>query len=125
MKMNPEVKEKWIEALRSGRYTQADGRLRTRLGYCCLGVLCDLYNHNGWVDGGEDKTDTLSRFKFQDADGNLSSSYLPAEVQDWSGVSMRGDLPTSESDELRTTLATMNDNGRSFEEIAQVIEELL
>jgi len=46
MKMTPEVKEKWLAALRSGEYEQArndfmatkDGKTR----YCCLAVLTDL-----------------------------------------------------------------------------------
>ena len=41
--MSPEVKAKWIEALRSGRYRQCIGRM-SRLdakgcSYCALGVL--------------------------------------------------------------------------------------
>lgn len=39
--MDAQLKAKWIEALRSGKYEQARGRLHTRDGgYCCLGVLC-------------------------------------------------------------------------------------
>ncbi len=47
-KMNPEVKQKWIGALRSGKYEQGTEKLRSVSGYCCLGVLCDLYaqEHN-------------------------------------------------------------------------------
>lgn len=47
-KLNPEVKQQWIDALRSGTYTQAQGNLRQiednagSVGYCCLGVLCTL-----------------------------------------------------------------------------------
>lgn len=45
--MNKEMKEKWVEALRSGEYNQGKGRLRqaNQYGsyYCCLGVLRDLY----------------------------------------------------------------------------------
>lgn len=45
--MNPELKEKWIAALRSGEYKQTKGRLMRRwkkqngegYNYCCLGVL--------------------------------------------------------------------------------------
>jgi hypothetical protein len=33
---------KWIEALRSGKYPQGHGALRSSDGYCCLGVLCDV-----------------------------------------------------------------------------------
>ena len=51
--MNPQVKEKWVNALRSGEYSQCDGKLRSADGFCCLGVLCDLYSQEpftkGWV----------------------------------------------------------------------------
>lgn len=40
--MNAELKAKWVEALRSGRYSQTRGALRDEDGYCCLGVLCDV-----------------------------------------------------------------------------------
>jgi hypothetical protein len=42
-KLRPEIKQRWLEALRSGRYEQGGGRLRDRGDhYCVLGVLCDL-----------------------------------------------------------------------------------
>lgn len=48
-KMNPGWKQKWISALRSGSYQQGNSYLRSTSGkYCCLGVLCDLYDPNGW-----------------------------------------------------------------------------
>jgi hypothetical protein len=37
--MNEQIKQRWIEALRSGEYEQTQGRLRDETGYCCLGVL--------------------------------------------------------------------------------------
>lgn len=48
-KMHPELKAKWIEALRSGRYKQGRGGLRDGDNcYCCLGVLADLVDPHGW-----------------------------------------------------------------------------
>ena len=42
----------WIEALRSGKYkkTQAMLRSKKRNAFCCLGVLCDVYDPSKWVD---------------------------------------------------------------------------
>ena len=40
--MNAELKSKWVEALRSGRYVQGYGQLYYNQKYCCLGVLCSL-----------------------------------------------------------------------------------
>lgn len=41
--MNEQVKQLWIDALRSGKYKQTTGNLHTSEGYCCLGVLVDCY----------------------------------------------------------------------------------
>ena len=55
--MTPELKSKWVEALRSGRYAQGKLRMRTRSvpgvrdTYCCLGVLCDVAGKK-WDWGG-------------------------------------------------------------------------
>lgn len=52
--MDPEVKTKWLEALRSGKYKQGTARLNKGDEYCCVGVLCDItdqpYHMN---DGGK------------------------------------------------------------------------
>jgi hypothetical protein len=47
-KMNPEVKARWVAALRSGEYKQAKNSLRKQDAFCCLGVLCDLYDSSQW-----------------------------------------------------------------------------
>ena len=42
-KLNPEIKKKWLTALKSGNYKQGTGKLRRRdNSFCCLGVLCDI-----------------------------------------------------------------------------------
>lgn len=40
--MEAKLKAKWVKALRSGKYAQAEGQLRRNGGYCCLGVLCEI-----------------------------------------------------------------------------------
>lgn len=39
LRMNKDIKKKWVEALRSGDYKQTRLRLQDKGGYCCLGVL--------------------------------------------------------------------------------------
>jgi hypothetical protein len=57
--MNKEIKEKWINALRSGKYEQGKSQLRSLSNkFCCLGVLCDLYK-----DELKDENKTFSKFK--------------------------------------------------------------
>ena len=47
--MNAEIKARWIEALRSGKYQQGIGYLRSKNDrFCCLGVLCDTYLPSKW-----------------------------------------------------------------------------
>lgn len=45
-KMDPELKGKWVEALRGGDYKQGLGQLRASTNsasyYCCLGVFCEI-----------------------------------------------------------------------------------
>lgn len=46
-KFTKALKEKWVKALRSGRYNQGVDALKVRhddgkLAYCCLGVLCSV-----------------------------------------------------------------------------------
>lgn len=45
--MFKEWKEKWLNALRSGEYTQEREYLQCNGGYCCLGVLGDLAVEDG------------------------------------------------------------------------------
>lgn len=42
--MRKVTKQEWVDALRSGDYQQAQGRLkgRRKRTFCCLGVLADL-----------------------------------------------------------------------------------
>lgn len=43
-KMDPEMKKRWVEALRSGKYKQGKGCLHDEVHdtYCCLGVLNEI-----------------------------------------------------------------------------------
>lgn len=40
--MDAQLKAKWTAALRSDEFPQGRGRLRTKEGFCCLGVLCEV-----------------------------------------------------------------------------------
>lgn len=51
-KLKPDVKAKWLEALRSGQYQQGRFYLHRELDegrdqFCCLGVLCDIAAKEG------------------------------------------------------------------------------
>jgi len=112
--MNPQIKQKWVSALRSGDYQQGECYLRKEDGFCCLGVLCDLYGKEDnveWTPSGFDNA-----YAFQ---GNVGD--LPSSVIEWAGV--EGQNP--DIDNGTETLAGLNDTGCTFEEIAHIIENHL
>lgn len=123
-KMVPEVKAKLVAALRGGEYKQARSYLRTRDGYCCLGVLCDLYlkEHpeyaGGWAPYASGGTSSFS------TGAEKFCSFPPNQINEWSGLVERYDDSDKARDTLRK-LAAMNDDGQSFEEIADYIEKNL
>lgn len=107
--MNKEVKERWVTALRSGEYRQTKEKLRDDKGFCCLGVLCDLYSKEYWKPFlGED------RFSFLGETG-----VLPEIVYIWASLNNKN--PSANY----ISIAEINDNGDSFKEIADLIEKHL
>lgn len=104
--MDKALKEKWVEALRSGEYEQVRRALRTNEGMCCLGVLADVAKVGVW-DETEPGEFTL-RHKTE-----LCSGALPLIFKDEIGL----------TDHEEEVLFTMNDEaGKSFAEIADFIE---
>lgn len=104
--MNAELKEKWLEALESGRYAHGKFALRTTNDtYCCLGVLVDVMEL-GWEAGPPD-TYYIS--------GTRSNGLLPGEVKDTAGI--RGGHCTE--------LMAINDNADSYAPAIAYIREKL
>ena len=90
--MDAEIKRKWVQALRSGKYEQTKGLLKSPDGaFCCIGVLGAIQSMD---------------FKIKD----LRSSTIMSKYS--AGLSTISQLK----------LANMNDEGRSFAEIADYIE---
>jgi hypothetical protein len=112
IKMPKELADKWLEALRSGKYKQGINTLRSRSNdkteyrYCCLGVL-------QMVVGGETENSNLPtggwltkhNISFRDAVGDFAVAPLLESLGD--------------------TAANCNDCGIPFEEIADAIEKEL
>lgn len=94
------AKQKWIEALRSGKYIQTRGTLKSSEGYCCLGVFLSA------VEGEEPPV-------CHEEDGITDTG--PAEMYS----KCRKLLPEG----LVSKGISMNDEGKTFLEIADMIEE--
>lgn len=123
-----EAEQKLIDALRSGKYAQTSGVLRDSRGYCCLGVVCDVYNPNRWnlpLDGqmkygyrsGEDETAYNDYYDLPD---------IVRQSLEWSHES--GRLLFTDKSGVRETLAQYNDYhtgspaGFNFNMIADIIQ---
>jgi hypothetical protein len=129
--LNKEIATKWVAALRSGEYKQSKSVLRSKDdGYCCLGVLCDLYQkETGKGTWGKeplkDKHSRTMAFAFDDGTADEPVTDFPdVEVFKWAGIEcvpFAGGFRTDFASEL----AEKNDEGASFEDIANCIEEQL
>lgn len=136
VKMNPVVKDKWIERLESDEIPQTFGALQrvedlyegpnkdeldAPKGFCCLGVLCEIAVEEGIIPA-PDLTPAGYREDFAVAyEGAVS--YLPLVVAEWAGIDTNGKYFTNEGNKY--WLAADNDSGKTFPEIAQIIKENL
>lgn len=115
--MNKDVKAKWLEALRSGEYEQGRSYLRSDDNkFCCLGVLCEIAVQDGVIDEA-----SLSKYGTYRYDGWYESA-LPEKVQDWSGVDSTLGRFADAAGSRDGALAFINDDGATFDEIADIIE---
>lgn len=115
--MDKKIKEKWLEALRSGKYVQGEGVLRNGDDeYCCLGVLCEVAGaecSKEPVYAGSDLLIPRYRFTYK---GDSQTELLPLLLSNELGIGK----------DAHSTLTTMNDNqGKTFKQIADWIEENL
>jgi hypothetical protein len=120
--MKKSVAKKWSKALRSGEFKQATCALHNpgEDSYCCLGVLCVL--------AGKDK----AYLRRRDHSKKVDTNHLPGPsvYKDFAGMKSADgciDSFVALSDKrwrlVRTTLAEMNDSGKSFKQIANFIDK--
>ena len=107
-----EVRQKWVEALRSGAYKQGRCALRSADDeFCCLGVLCDLGVKAGIIP---EPVLESSSYKYYDRNG-----FLPQSIMNWVGIRTNyGEMNEGHD------LTTLNDSDKyTFSQIADVIAE--
>jgi len=144
---------KWVKALRSGKYKQCREKLCNVNGqtgeesFCCLGVLTDLYlkdrkqqkkgpgikNFNTYTKKDMDYEHDFSKWEVDGEEG-----CLPGEVAKWAGFNtITDDYKTGcfSNGKKEIDLAMLNDGGlnpldyskktpsKSFKQIADVIEK--
>lgn len=119
--MNQEIKALWTAALRSGEYEQGRSYLCTvdddgERRFCCLGVLCDL----AVLVGAAEEEEVMGVVQYDE-----NSEVLPPGVMRWAGLSADDPCVFSNPEEMSESLATLNDGGYSFTQIADLIDEQL
>jgi len=118
--MKEHVKNLWVEALNSGKYKQSKNHLKTDDGYCCLGVLCDVYAKNQKKKGFSSETNLSNAYAFPDGKSD-KTKVLSDRVVKWSGMNSTEGAVVDIS-YGKTLLSILNDDGQSFDEIVNVIE---
>lgn len=126
--MKKDIKQLWVEALRSDNYQQSYDRLRHRTmegnigGYCALGVLCSLYE--------KETNDQLG-------ESNWASGILPDAVVEWADLPSADPYLTMEyrweewdgtqgwHEEYMTISAWNDEQSKPFFELAEAIERQL
>ena len=113
--MKKEIAGKWIEALRSGKYTQGKNFLNKNNKYfCCFGVLCELALSEGLhiPKVPESYSSNCEKSLIYKYDYNIQ--FLPVSVKKWAGIN------TSDP-ALAEEMISMNDQNSSFDKIADFI----
>lgn len=138
--MNADVKQKWVAALRSGEFEQCKGTLRMGDRFCCLGVLSELAVRDGVIQPATALNNTDWRASRGDGESvyvyDNEAGHLPNAVALWAGLIWEfesyddeGTMETEanvDPDVNGLTLSFYNDErGKTFSEIADLIEEYL
>jgi hypothetical protein len=111
--VDADVKTQWVSALRAGGYVQGQGFLRAEdsgvTRYSALGLLCELARlNNSEIIIRRGIAGTVT-YDFHD-------TTLPDSVMAWAGFN------TDDPDVAGVTISFLNDNGMTFEQIANEIE---
>lgn len=127
LRMNPVVRDAWIERLESGDYQQGQNQLvgvyREKLEHCCLGVLCELAVEAGVLRAEYRQQAYVAVFP-DDHYAEYRSS-LPEVVSRWAGL-WTDDPVVAVDNGDRFTLSNCNDTrGMNFVEIARAIRRSL
>lgn len=128
--MNKRIKKLWVNALRTGEISHKRKHVTVRkrkshlrvgkVGFCCLGVLCEIYR----IDTGKgewDEQPDVTSFKIGN---NYDDETLPEAVWKWAGLpDTNPDTSIRRGGNVILTLTNINDyDGYPFSKIADIIE---
>lgn len=136
--MDQEIKARWIELLRSGEYEQTRGKLgidESNL-RCCLGVLCDIGVDKGLLNVepysyGPGLAVQRVYIPVNNTEDDFAVSVLPVGFSNYLGLQdeagtfivpggiLEDGYP---SDRKHLNLALLNDEGFTFDQIADIID---
>lgn len=132
-----EKQKQWLQALRSGQYSQCKKFLCTPypLGYCCLGVGCEIFGIPKLQSGsvvtfdGENSTSPKLRdiLKLYNRNGAIRG-YKNINIEDFmKSIDVRNLQRYIETTyglyNVSPALTAMNDCGLTFKQIADIIEK--
>jgi hypothetical protein len=123
--------KQWIKELKSGEHNQGQGALKSsedgKVYYCCLGVLAEKvlekeFFHAEWGEWSYGEQGNTGVLLSEDSealglDENITQEELVFFNDDYG-------LYISELADREWVLVKLNDNGYTFEQIANIIEEL-
>lgn len=119
-----EAKAQWIAKLRGTEYVQGTGFLRIhndpsaggKDSFCCWGVWCEVKGIPFTYGDDSDGRQTVAYYQFPDGEDDPNQSTMPSmEWLEQEGI----------TSDVANALASANDGGYEFEEIAQWIEDNL
>lgn len=145
--MKAEYKRRWVEALRSGDYDQATEKLTIvddngNKSHCCLGLLCELVKDDLGLDVKEVQR-VVGGYSLgyattnEDGDESFATAVLSSPIEQWVGLSHQyGGVPEynfnldpskpvddwNAGADVQLHLASLNDSGLTFSQIADIIE---
>jgi len=126
LEMDPQIRARWVAALRSGKFEQGRDYLRWGDKLCCLGVLCELAAADGVIPS--PRPGMGNSWLYAEAGG-----MLPPAVMEWAGLAstdpqVGGITLSTRNDGLTLDEAESADEPRhpvephTFAQIASVIE---
>lgn len=96
--MNKTLIRKWINLLKSGKYSPCKGKLRIGNRRCAIGLLCEAYSPHNWEYNFE--TDEYSYLGETEGIPEVIKNLVPLSQTDWEKIIIANDLATSNFEEI-------------------------